>query len=509
MGENIKIELKPQFDFDPECEKVELEILKPTDELEARLDEIERKIAELDISIDKLTNDADKLDYIVAVASGVVAGLIDSFFVGETEIDKEKIQELLERKYHTANDDEYKHKDENGNWISSAMYHRLDDLAHHPTLLGLIASVLVRYFRLVVFIDGSDGKPHVFFAGKPQNKAFQQLEIEQLKNAWMGVIISGLFMWLATMAESKCFEENDGELPKPLRNIIVALKSAPLVIEILKAADTWLGHMMSDVSTSQGIPGIFLSLLKEISVLPVVRNTDFRVAVDGLYNKGERNLSELAGVVFVAAKKQSVPVLANEILVRSFYFIRRLIVEYQHQNSFKDINWEAVIPFGNRTVERMITISSGTFFAVDSLDAVIRGAISGAKAGPGFWAEFGRQVVLRLNFVGIGRFTIALGTDAFMGLRKGKKSRERMLLKAESLYLLNAKMYYGENLMWSAVKDANQSVDSLYEAMQRLSVQITDDMKAVQGSINAIAEIDTTAIEEQNKGLTAELLDII
>ena len=75
--------------------------------------------------------------------------------------------------------------------------------------------------------------------------------------------------------------------------------------------------------------------------------------------------------------------------------------------------------------------------------------------------------------------------------------------------MLNAKMYYGENLMWSAVKDANQSVDSLYEAMQRLSVQITDDMKAVQGSISAIAETDTTAIEEQNKGLTAELLDII
>ena len=96
-----------------------------------------------------------------------------------------------------------------------------------------------------------------------------------------------------------------------------------------------------------------------------------------------------------------------------------------------------------------------------------------------------------------------------MGLRKGKKSKERMLLKAESLYLLEAKMYYGDKLMWSDIKDANQSVDSLYEAMQRLSLQIADDLKAVQGSINAISETDATAIEEQNKGLTAELLDII
>jgi hypothetical protein len=114
MDESIKLELKPQLDFESECETVELEILKPTDEVDARLAEIDGKIADLDITIDKLTNEADKLDYIAAVVSGVIAGLIDSFFVGETEIDKDKIQKILESKYHTANGDEYKHKDENG-----------------------------------------------------------------------------------------------------------------------------------------------------------------------------------------------------------------------------------------------------------------------------------------------------------------------------------------------------------------------------------------------------------
>ena len=191
--------------------------------------------------------------------------------------------------------------------------------------------------------------------------------------------------------------------------------------------------------------------------------------------------------------------------MRGFYFINRFIDEIKDKKSIKEVDWDKTIPFGNRTIERMMTIATGTFTAIDTLNAVIEGAIH-SKAN---WAEFGRQVVLRLNFVGIGRFTIALGTDAFMGLRKGKKSKERMLLKAESLYLLEAKMYYGDKLMWSAIKDANQSVDSLYEAMQRLSVHIADDLKAVQGSINAISETDATTIEEQNKGLTAELLDII
>ena len=75
----------------------------------------------------------------------------------------EKIQKILEEKYHTAHDSGYKHKTEGDHWIDSAMFHRLDDLAHHPTLLGLVASILSRYLRLVIFIDGTDGKPHVFY----------------------------------------------------------------------------------------------------------------------------------------------------------------------------------------------------------------------------------------------------------------------------------------------------------------------------------------------------------
>ena len=87
MDETMKIELKPHLNFESECEKIELEIFNPADEVDARLDEIEKEMSDLDISIDKLTNEADKLDYIAAVVSGVIAGLIDSFFVGETVLE--------------------------------------------------------------------------------------------------------------------------------------------------------------------------------------------------------------------------------------------------------------------------------------------------------------------------------------------------------------------------------------------------------------------------------------
>ena len=57
-----------------------------------QLEIAKEKLDELNAEIKKLTNEADALDYAVAVISGVITGMIDSFFVGETEIDKEKIE---------------------------------------------------------------------------------------------------------------------------------------------------------------------------------------------------------------------------------------------------------------------------------------------------------------------------------------------------------------------------------------------------------------------------------
>ena len=103
--------------------QVEFEILSPTDiidvknsekreflleaqELDNQISVIEAEIQKLNVDIDRLTNHAEGLDYIVSVVSGIVTGLIDSFFVGKTEIDIPKLQKILEAKYHTANDDE-------------------------------------------------------------------------------------------------------------------------------------------------------------------------------------------------------------------------------------------------------------------------------------------------------------------------------------------------------------------------------------------------------------------
>ena len=501
MDENMKIELKPQFDFESEYEKVELEILKPTDELDARLDEIEGKIADLDVIIDKLTNHADKLDYSVSVASGIIAGIIDILFVGKFDLQEgrdwssEKINDFVKsvaKKQGYEGDDlqgAIRHLEKFGapsdsvyNEFGGGLQHHLRDFAHHASPVGLVFSMLTQFTQKAY--------------GTNTAGAFIVVPID--KTTFIGDSVStkitfGLVYWFLHMASDMAGSSGapgaGTGIPGPILSIVKLLSSTPIfndkdqVNELsLKVSKLFNGTLLAERDSNGKI-------LKGADGKPLIHQMDLR---------GE------LGVMHQLAK-QALPVIVNEALVRGFYFINRFIDEIKDKKSIKEVDWDKTIPFGNRTIERMMTIATGTFTAIDTLDAVIEGAIH-SKAN---WAEFGRQVVLRLNFVGIGRFTIALGTDAFMGLRKGKKSKERMLLKAESLYLLEAKMYYGDKLMWSAIKDANQSVDSLYEAMQRLSVQIADDLKAVQGSINAISETDATAIEEQNKGLTAELLDII
>ena len=68
------------------------EIALALQDVEGQMEICKKKIEELSVEIDKLTNHADGLDYAVAVISGIITGLIDSFFVGETEIDIKKVE---------------------------------------------------------------------------------------------------------------------------------------------------------------------------------------------------------------------------------------------------------------------------------------------------------------------------------------------------------------------------------------------------------------------------------
>ena len=535
MKENLKLELKPKQNT--ECESIELEIVNGDNETNSRLDEIDELINNLDSSIDSLTNHSDKLDYSVAIASGILTSLIDMIFVGETDFkikfdinsqkdgvckDFEKVVKETgkkagytgdklkgaiaknEKTYRVPQDNVWKGKDIG---ISGESHH-VDDYAHHPTPVGLLSAIISEVLRVGIF-QNKDGELHIINIETTFEERIQKIS---------PAIISGLLLWVTEMAEEKRYDEME-EIHESVRNVVKKLSAAPLAIQVLKISKNWIGHLISDMHGSSGsagagmgIPGIFVSLLKEISMMPGIDHTNLPQIVNDLYvNKRvdlrteimfTREAKKAGGELITKINRQALTVIINELLVRSFYFIRHLAEQLKDKKTFNEVDWNNVIPFNNRTIQRMMTISTAAFWAVDSLDAVVEGAIH----SKGSWAEFGRQLLLRVNFVGASRFTVAIGTDFVMGVRKDKKEKERMLLKAESLYLMDAKLYYGERLMWTAAADAQKSIDTLHEAMNELRAQMTDDMASVKKSMDEIDELDVSKINENNRGLADEIL---
>ena len=81
----IEFELLPPVDI---CDKQKVEIYNGITDIDNRLEVINDRINELNVDIDRLTNNADVIDYTVAVASGIIASIIDSVWVGEFSIDR-------------------------------------------------------------------------------------------------------------------------------------------------------------------------------------------------------------------------------------------------------------------------------------------------------------------------------------------------------------------------------------------------------------------------------------
>lgn len=118
-------------------------------------------------------DEADKLDYIVAVSSGVLSGLIDVFYVGEFSLDRasewgndkiEKIVKKVARIEGYKGDDlneaiktlEKNHPlaaDGNVNDFGGGLQHHFRDFSHHFSIGGLFFSVLSQFTGMAVGTD--------------------------------------------------------------------------------------------------------------------------------------------------------------------------------------------------------------------------------------------------------------------------------------------------------------------------------------------------------------------
>lgn len=523
-------------DFEVEFSTIQIEDEKSCrneiTEIDQLIDSFSDKIAGLNTEIDRLTNHADGFDYTIAVASGVLSGLVDSFFVGEikwdeelkktyeifnkavvkaagqdpeaySQMSEEEKQEYLEKairkleKFKLPSDNVWNQSE--GNSSSSAMLHHIDDLCHHPTPLGFLACLVSVLFKTAIIVD-THGRWH-FHLAKTETKDTVLL--------WGVIAATALLRWIVYLAEKKYTEKQYEEMPKPIRVLLRALAYAPATSAALVVLYKWAGHLCSDIVGSSGsagngmgIPGLLLSALKELASLPPFSLIPgLHETLDGWFSNGfdaraEATLLRIAG-------KQMLPILLNEVLVRGFYFVSRLTAEAkQHGEDWEKYHWDKVLPWNKRTIVRMLTIASGTFVAVDVADSAIRTAISGEYCDA---ATFLAKMALRVNFVGIGRFSIAIYSDTKMGIQRSRRIAERIDLRAKMLRFYDAKVYYKQGEVWEAAENAELAVIQMTDTTNKAVAFWMESYAAIQNDINVMDSL-AGGMDKHNPGLREELL---
>ena len=171
----VEYEVIPFDNITQAAEERKKVIRQELEDIDDALDVLNDQLDRLNTEIDRLTNHADGIDYMVAVGSGIIAGIIDILFVEDFSLemankwgDKKtnnfiiKVAQqqgyqgnelygavkYLEEKYPIA-------ADKATNYFGGGMQHHLRDFSHHPTPIGLIFSLLTQFTHKVYGTDVS------------------------------------------------------------------------------------------------------------------------------------------------------------------------------------------------------------------------------------------------------------------------------------------------------------------------------------------------------------------
>lgn len=386
-----------------EQEKIKVELISDLNILPMNVNSLDSVIFNLDSQIDMLSSKADKWDYLLAVGSGIDCGMMDILWTGDfslaegRNISAQQIDNLVKKtaKILGCESDDLKNcvkfledkfpipADGSASDFGGGLQHHLRDFAHHPTIVGLIFSLLTQFTY----------------------KSY-------------GTDLNGNFIIVDVPDKSKIFIGED------------------IFSKIVNGTIIWFFHLISDMAGSRstvglsggtGIPGPILSIAKEMSVIPFFKNfkkDDMSISLflSKLFNgtllaKHDENGKiipdsivklDLRGEMgfVVELEKQIIPVIANECIVRTFYMIRRLAqqikqVDIKSIDDFKKVRVNEIFPINSPTLARMLTVATGVFTTLDVSDAVIT-----------------RKYWVSVNYVGIGRFTLALGNEMVWALKR-------------------------------------------------------------------------------------------
>lgn len=435
---------------------------------------LEEQLNESVETVKALTPECDKHDYRLSICSGALCGILDVFLVGkpgESPLGDLTDKWFVNRTINFAKICGYKGDNDS---LSSAVSflekkfkvpydqsvgggifkdlikltpsnHHFKSLAHNPTILGLFFSILNQFTNTSDFVSN-------------------------------GELIS------LTNSDNK-FELRGNNIPSKLFCGIA----------------NWIGHLISDISGSSrskgrgmGIPSPLLAWSND--VIAIKRKLNIPAS------EFDKSTNELALKLFEKGydirfqTTQAIPVFINEMVVRLLYSLRRLIRYYSTNDKFErsfSALWKACEPFSNATIKRMLTVAHSTFCLVDISDATIKGF---ATSGGSFNVV---EFFMRVNIVGVGRFTISLYGEIKRGVQREKAnnefwfiSRNKVIVEDYIEGLKTLSVAYDDKLLLKFIDDFQAS--GLYTDGFNKSVELAKLRNVPENKIiNSKADIDS------------------
>ncbi len=386
--------------------------------ISSALNQAEMEITVLDETIESVNSlkpKCDAIDYSLAASSGVLCGLIDVFLVGKPG--ESPLGSITDKWFDNttcffAKMCGWKGSDENP--VKSAM------------------GYLEKKFKVPYDQRGCGDSGSIVFGMTPSNHHFKSLGHNPT--------LVGLFFSILDQFTNSSHFISDGQLIELVEaDNHFELRGNSIPGKLWAGFANWIGHLISDMSGSSkglgrgsGIPSplwswsnSIIAIKQKLGIPANQFDKDVNDLALQLFNEGYDTRFQTA---------QAIPVLINELLVRLCYMIRRLVQYYKltpkGERSFKAI-WGECKPFSNPTVKRMLTVAHGTFCLVDVGDATVRGFVAGGgNFNP---VEF----FLRINLIGVGRFTISLYGETMRGINIHRAEKEALQAFREKKILEN------------------------------------------------------------------------
>ncbi|TCI39058.1 MULTISPECIES: hypothetical protein [unclassified Exiguobacterium] len=325
--------------------------------------------------------ECDRYDYMIASFSGLIAGLIDSFFVGSPSDSKlrawsdEKVDNVVIKFANLV----WKQDKKNG-----------ARLRKQPDSIASAIGFLERRFK--VNYDAryaSDLK----MGATTLNMRPSDHHLKSLAHA---PDIIGLFFSILDQFTGKASFISDGRLLRlePKEDGTQVLQGGNVLAKLFAGFANWIGHLLSDVSGSSGVRGHDDG--RRGAGIPLPFFELFQFADFGQVSHKGKTLSfaDFSTKVFESGYDarhgvaMAVPVVFNELVIRLLWGLKSL---FYHKNG-----WMESIPVGNKpTLRKMLLVGHGALCLTDGMDAYIR---SGNV--PILFAT-------RLNYVAWSRFAFA------------------------------------------------------------------------------------------------------